>query len=287
MKTAAIIVTYKDSADLKNLLSQIKDYSSLDSIIVVDNGASDPSTKLDSSAIPASDKITIRASPKNGGYGFGNNVGLRYAYDHGITHALIANPDTSFENDIFTALVNAISTSNDVAVASCICNTPESPYEAPESAWPLRSWSLELFERGPIMRRILKSKLHYPDSFSKAPGISEVGAVHGSLLAVDVQKLQQLGGYDEKIFLYCEENILGSKLKEQGYKTLLLKDYSYTHNHKPAQPSIESLENLICSELYYFENYLRVSKFKLLLSKFYFGIVKLELRIYSVLKKDM
>ena len=41
------------------------------------------------------------AKIKNGGYGFGNNVGIKYSVETlNADYVLIANPDVIFENDL-------------------------------------------------------------------------------------------------------------------------------------------------------------------------------------------
>ena len=37
--------------------------------------------------------------------------------------------------------------------------------------------------------------------------------------------------YDENIFLFFEESCIGKKFKDLGYKTKLLMDVDYIHNH--------------------------------------------------------
>ena len=48
-----------------------------------------------------SEKTTLIRSNHNGGYGSGNNLGVRYAHDSlKSTHVLIANPDAVFDEDL-------------------------------------------------------------------------------------------------------------------------------------------------------------------------------------------
>ena len=55
--------------------------------------------------------------------------------------------------------------------------------------------------------------------------------VHGSMLMVDTAAFLECGGYDENIFLYQEEAVLGWKMRTGGYRTALLLTESYVHRH--------------------------------------------------------
>ena len=46
-----------------------------------------------------------------------------------------------------------------------------------------------------------------------------VDVVHGSMLMADLEKMISVGGYDERVFLYGEENMLGWKMRDMGWKT--------------------------------------------------------------------
>ena len=59
----------------------------------------------------------------------------------------------------------------------------------------------------------------------------EVECVAGSLLLVSADKFLKVGGYDEEMFLYCEETTLGYKMKQAGYKSVVCTDVEYLHLH--------------------------------------------------------
>ena len=86
--------------------------------------------------------------------------------------------------------------------------------------------------------------------------------------------------FDENTFLYYEENILGYKLKEKGYKQFLLPNCSYIHNHSISiNKSIKSvskrLKHAYDSREYYCLQYLKINKLEQLIlhCTFYIGRV--------------
>ena len=269
MKNAAITVSHNDGENLIKLINAIRNYDCLDYIIVVDN-KSDELPDL-TGLIESQEKLILIPAEKNGGYGYGNNIGLKKAAELGCEKAIICNPDTEWSEDTANALFETLE--NDVAVCSCICKAPESSYEAPKSGWAIRPWHLELFEHGPVSRRLWRGAISKADK--------EISAVHGSLLAVDIAKVLDAGGYDDNVFLYCEENILGYKIKQRGYRTVLRNDCSYFHNHKPAAPSVKNVKILKDSLIYYFERYLCLSPFDLCFAKLFMDFVVLETKLHS------
>ncbi|GEM_PF-143653 len=359
MKTAAIIVNHNNQDDLIKLISRIRNYHILDAVVIVDNKSDDVrsveeiadiildphsnmSPRIDLSAAGRCPVILIKA-PRNGGYGYGNNIGMRWAYHNGISHAIIANPDTEFSEDCVRSLFDIlgsgaadgdkltacadktgidktdegrtgadnictgmtcegmsgadnigvnVSSGHIVAAAAPICRTPESSYEAPVSGWYLKTWGQELLSKGPLCRRIFKNYVYRSDAAMYKQSESTVSrvftgtqsaavrvdAVLGSFLAVDVARFNEVGGYDDDVFLYCEENILGQKMKSHGYTTMLLTDQEYIHKHKPGRPGSKAMKYLAESELIYFDRYLRISGFQRLLSRIFLGIVRLEVR---------
>ena len=96
-KTACIIVNYNDSQRTLSLVKQIDDYLSIDFIIVVENCSTDDSYFLLQSY--KSKKYTLIKSLKNGGYGYGNNIGAKKAKEFGADYILIANPDVCFSDE--------------------------------------------------------------------------------------------------------------------------------------------------------------------------------------------
>ena len=107
---------------------------------------------------------------------------------------------------------------------------------------------------------------------------------------VDIGKMLEVGGYDEGVFLYQEEAILGFKLKQRGYKTIILTKYSYLHAH--SQSINKSFDKTLArqrlreeSVLYYFRHYLKVGDLKIAFAKLVFFIIRLEISLFDILSK--
>lgn len=292
MKISCVIVNYNDADTTIEQLDRICGYSSLDSIIVVDNCSDDGSFQKLKEHVGG--HIMLVRSKHNGGYGSGNNLGVRYAKEMlGATHVLIANPDTVFTDECVEHMAKVMEEHRELgAIAPVMVNGSGEGVAGVSPAWPLRSWVHELLETGPVCRRLFRRLLQYPKGYLEGREAAYVGAVPGSLLMVDARKMMECGGYDEEVFLYGEENILGWNMRSAGYKTALLVSETYEHRHavsiSKSYKGIADRQKLRHkSTMQYFQYYLGISGLQTLMTKVFFGIVMAEIWFcHNVLKMN-
>ena len=74
-----LVLNYNDAMTTLNYVNKIKTYKNVRHILVVDNFSTDNSVQLLSDII--SEKVEVIVSNKNGGYGAGNNYGIKYLID--------------------------------------------------------------------------------------------------------------------------------------------------------------------------------------------------------------
>ncbi|RKD34880.1 glycosyltransferase family 2 protein [Lacrimispora algidixylanolytica] len=279
MNISCIILNYNDAKTTISLVSAIKDYECLDSIVVVDNHSSDDSVS-DLQELK-DEKVHFLISPVNGGYGSGNNLGIRYAYDtlH-ASHVLIANPDVMVTEDCIIAMKEAFQKTDRLAVAAAV--TKDRTGAVALSSWRLHGVFLDLLDTGLITRRLFQRWLNDRPELKGEKGHAFVDAVLGSLFLADAKALMECGLYDEKVFLYYEEKILGYQLKEKGYRTLLLLGESYVHLHSVSiDKSVKSILRkqaiLHESKLHYYKAYLKINPLEELLARGFLGFLMVEI----------
>jgi GT2 family glycosyltransferase len=279
MNISCIILNYNDAKTTISLVSAIKDYKCLDSIVVVDNHSSDNS--ISDLQELKDEKVHLLISPKNGGYGSGNNLGIRYAYDtlH-ASHVLIANPDVMVTEDCILAMKEAFQKTDRLAVAAAV--TKDRTGAVALSSWKLHGVFLDLLDTGLITRRLFRRWINDRPELKGKKGHAFVDAVLGSLFLANAKALMECGLYDEKVFLYYEEKILGYKLKEKGYRTLLLLGQSYVHLHSVSiDKSVKSILRkqaiLHESKLHYYKTYLKINPLQELLARGFLGFLMVEI----------
>ena len=98
---------------------------------------------------------------------------------------------------------------------------------------------------------------------------------------VDTEKFLEAGGYDEGIFLYQEEAVLGQRMRASGYRTVLLLNRTYQHQHSVSISKTytqllkrQKLRNE--SAYYYMVHYLHINSIQKLIAKGWFRMILLE-----------
>lgn len=278
MITTCVILNYNDSDTTINLLNQIKNFDSIDYIIVVDNLSTDSSFTILQGY--ESEKIRVLRTDYNGGYGYGNNYGIRYAYDcFKTSYILIANPDVEFDNQCVKELKKAIVEHPECAIVTA---------REENNKW-LNAWRIPNVLEDTLSFELLCSKvmnLHYSDKYLLEKSQCYVDIVSGSLLLVDASKMIKYGMYDEDIFLYEEEKILGIKFKQSGFKTLLLLTNKYYHHHsisisKTYKSELKRKKLQLESRITFLKKYRGLKYPATKLVELFFYLVLIETIIYS------
>ncbi len=282
MKISCVILNYQDGETVEKLVRLIHDYDYLDEIVVVDNGSADDSAQRLSGL--ADEKVKFLQAEKNGGYGAGNNLGVRYAADHGATHVLIANPDVVFTERGVVRLAKLLDSYPDVGAASAVME--DQTYGDLCNAWRLRGFWGELLAMGPISRRLFRGFLDYPRSFFQKQRAVYVDVLHGSMLMVKAGAFAEAGGYDETIFLYQEEAVLAQRFRTAGYRSALLLTETYQHQHaasigKNYASQLTRQRMRENSLLYYMKQYLYINPAQEILAKIWFWVIRMEIRLFS------
>lgn len=287
MQLSCVILNYNDAETTEKLVMQIADYDVLHQIIVVDNASTDDSLerlrKLESDANASqSCKVRVISADHNGGYGSGNNLGVRCGAEQGATHVLIANPDVVFSEQSLKAMLAIFARHPEVGIVTTRIRDARFPNL--KNGWPLRSFMRELLSMGPVSRRLLGKTFDYPDSYFAGRSAVYVGAVHGSMLMVDTEKFLEAGGYDEGIFLYEEEQVLGRRMQNAGYRSVLLLNQHYDHEHsasisKSFSDAMKRQRLREESTLYYMKHYLHISPLQEQIAKLWFAGIRLEMQV--------
>lgn len=275
---SCVILNYNDFPTTIKLVESIKGFSLLNYIVIVDNCSTDDSwQKL---LRYKNEKIHVIKSKKNGGYGAGNNIGLRYSSD--VLHAdysIIANPDVLFNEECVHKFMQSFQEDSSVAAVSA------KQSNSPDYAWKNCSTLQYILATSLFFEVWLKIR-SYPSSYFKGRKSVPVFAVPGSLLMVDLKKMLLYGMYDEDFFLYYEEPVLAQKIAEAGLKTILRLDCSYIHNHhvsisKTYRRWSQQHAILLKSAELFLRKYKKANIFQMTFAKLWFAYTKLEFQTYD------
>ncbi len=272
------ILNYNDYNTTKCLLEHIMEFDVIDKIVVADNHSNDGS--YEKLLQYAADKILIFQTERNGGYSYGNNAAASVLIDNGCDIIFFANPDVVFDEEYVYIIAKDLYNGPMKAAAGLM--------RGADGCWQKtvienNSYIDDLFDCFFILKKFnRKIKKLKPDS-----GIVETGQLSGSLFAIDAKAFQSIQGFDENVFLYCEERMIGERLKKKKYRMAVDTSVSFYHYHSKtisqSMNSLKQIEKMFESRLYFYENYKSVSKMKLhilsLAMKLGIGIRKMIWRI--------
>lgn len=263
-----MILNYNDSETVIKLVNDIKNFLIFDQIVIVDNCSNDNSMKnLLKIKNPI---IDIIQTDVNGGYGYGNNYGIKYIQKkYGDGYILISNPDVIFTEEMVGNLLQEFYFDNNVAVSTAV-QLDINRKQIKDIAWKVpNSLECAILNSGKFSKF---SQINY--KFDDKTKKAYVDCVPGALLMIDSNKFLSVDGYDEEMFLYCEETTLGYKLKQKKYKTVLLLNDNYIHEHsvsinKSIPKKKKQLEILYQSRNLFMKKYLRSHPIYILLAKYF------------------
>ena len=205
----------------------------------------------------------------NLGYSVGNNIGIHLADILGADAVLIANPDMRIEDpnylkELSQQLMNR---------PECFVAASRSLDLAGKDLNPLREASFieELLWPRFIFRRFFRQMDYVLQSSLEEPVV--IPKVSGCCLLLRMDFLRKTGYLDEKVFLYCEEPILASRVHQASGNILFVPKIKAIHAHVANEKDISAQRMLlfIKSRKYYLKTYSGYKKWQLtLLSISYF-----------------
>ena len=280
MRINCVILNFNDWETVTRLVHMIHDYDYLEKIVLVDNHSTDDS--WEELQVLKDEKVDLIRTQKNGGYGYGNNTGIRYAIENnGATHVLVANPDVVFSESCVIHIAKIYANHPDAGVVTASIQDETLGSGRGRNGLKLHGFTGELLSMEPVCRRLFRRFLNYPASYFKGKKAVYVDAVHGSMLMIRAQAFLETGGYDEGIFLYQEEAVLGQRMRTSGYRTVLLLNRTYQHQHSVSISKTYSqllkrqkLRNQ--SAYYYMVHYLRINAVQKVIAKLWFQLILLE-----------
>lgn len=265
MKNGIVIVNYNDYKTTKRLIDNIKDYKIFDKIVIVDNKSSDNSLKELKKL--ENKRIVVIDSGENKGYSYALNVGCKYLIDkYKECKIIVSNSDIIIqsENDI-KDLFELVKGKNVIVGPTIIeGNNLNRGWIVPR---PMDDVAMNILG---LYKKYQKRHLMYQDSYYNKD-ISKVGTVSGCFFAISSKHLEEMGYFDENVFLYYEENIMGVKTKNLGKNIIVANNIDVIHDHAVSiDKSLKRIKkyDILKNSQYYFEKtYNHASKWELFLLK--------------------
>jgi len=93
-KTWVVIVTYNAEKWIRNCINSINESTHRSSVVVVDNNSSDNTVEIISKEYSS---CTLIKKNENKGFGYANNIGIRYSLENGADYVVLLNQDAKLQ----------------------------------------------------------------------------------------------------------------------------------------------------------------------------------------------
>ena len=188
-------------------------------IIFIDNASLDNTVTLIRDNLP---RVELVQSKINLGFGRAVNQGARLAKHEWL---LLLNPDLELEPDCIKTLIGRAAQYEDLGLATGRITFPDGSFQSVCRNLP--TLGNLVFSRGFFLSRLLGPSQGYTlaDSDSDTP----VPALAGTLMLVRRTVWEQLGGFDERFFMFMEDTDLSRRALEAGLTNRYIPAARATH----------------------------------------------------------
>ena len=185
--------------------------------VVVDNASGDFPVLSEAVAENGwSSWVRLVLAPRNGGFAYGNNLGIQLAIENGADYLLLLNPDTELRPHAIESLVAFLRCHPDVAIAG------PSFENADGSEWPIafRFPSIGTEFCAALGIGLVTRLLGDRTVARRMPAVAQrVDWISGAAMMIRPEVFQAIGGFDENFFLYFEETDFCFRAGQAGFST--------------------------------------------------------------------
>jgi N-acetylglucosaminyl-diphospho-decaprenol L-rhamnosyltransferase len=236
-----LVVSFNTAADTVRCLASIREHCSLShEVLVLDNGSDDDSVAQIRSTAP---EVALTVSPTNLGFGAAVN---RLANRASGRWLLLLNPDARLVDDSIDRLISFAEDNPDHGSYGGR-SIDEDGETDPRSALGIPTlWSHICF--GLLLSTLFESSRHLnPEGLGgwDRSTVREVGATTGCFMAVDRMLWKELGGFDERYFVYGEDVDLAMRMRARGLTPIFTPDAKVVHEWGAASSSTRRLELIL------------------------------------------
>ena len=239
MEVSIIIVNYNTYNLTSACVQSIIDYTNGLSyeIIVVDNASTDGSKEK----FENDTRIRYIYSKENGGFGYGNNLGIAVAK---ADYFFLLNSDTLLLNNAIEEFFKYAKSHNPKTIYGCYLQGLDGSYR--DSFFYFPAFTIKAF-----LTRMIKPHNYQPDYTNR-----EVECICGADMFIPRQAIEEAGVFDDNIFLYGEEGELQYRMMKKGYKRMLINSPQIVHLEGESSGNTARYKYGMKSHLYILKKYM-------------------------------
>lgn len=198
------IVTYNNIRTIGNAIGTLLDNTPSDfRLFAVDNGSTDGTVEFIRENFPG---VTLIESKKNIGFGAGHNSIIdKLDSDY---HAII-NPDIILRDDVISKMVDYMEKNRDIGMLSPEIRFPDGRPQILGKKFPLPQYLIASRLRGKKPGRLLSEYAMLDCDLTEPMPIQNAT---GCFMFIRTELFRQIGGFDERYFMYFEDVDLTKKV---------------------------------------------------------------------------
>jgi N-acetylglucosaminyl-diphospho-decaprenol L-rhamnosyltransferase len=245
-KIDVVVVAYNSSEHLRACVEPLARLDNV-RVIVADNASIDDSLgSVDD--LP----ITTLALGRNGGFAHGCNAGWRAGEGE---YAMFLNPDARISGEALRSLADVLDASPDVGAVAPLIRHDDGTLEYSQRRYPrLRStYAQALFLHRLAPTAPWTDELVRDEEAYEHP--TDPDWVTGAALMIRRSLLEEIGGFDEGFFMYCEDIDICKRVRERGYALRFEPSATMTHVGGASAPRSSLFPVLAASRIRYAEKH--------------------------------
>ena len=226
-RLSIIIVTYNSEKDIFDCISSIKQWSDIPfeelEVIIVDNNSRNTDSMFEQLRLLYGNDIVLVKNTHNGGYGQGNNMGIRRATAPVI---LIMNPDVRMMEPVFKTALDAFDHWKDLSIYGM--------KQMLSATVPSNNSFCCAYTVNGYLQTIMTSIGNRFDYY-----LPRYMHFSGSCFFIRKEMFEQVGLFDETIFMYGEEEDIHYRMRKSGFKQMIYNPkLHYIHLTKEREPNL-------------------------------------------------
>jgi GT2 family glycosyltransferase len=220
IKISISVVTYNSEKVIQACLDSLLNhtYSCDITIWIIDNQSQDHTVKIVQHYLESHKNIFFIQNPVNSGYGAGHNLALK---NISSDYHVICNPDIEINHDTINSLASYMDKNPDIGILSPKFLNLDGSLQAINHRNPT-FYDLALRRLIPNKAKpLFKKRLEYYEMLDRGyDEIYNVPFMSGAFMFCRTPVLKEIGGFDERYFLYFEDADLSREFQNRGLRTV-------------------------------------------------------------------
>ncbi|MCT8386236.1 glycosyltransferase [Leuconostoc mesenteroides] len=246
------IVTYNNADILKErltILLPIFKASGVSKIFIIDNASTDGTDLILKDFSINESLINLMLLPSNKGFGHGHNQAINKTCSK---YHIVMNLDTTPRScSVISHMTQYMEKFNNIDLLSPLVRFPNGNIQYLTRNEPT-VFDLGIRFLGPnIFRKRQEKFIHLNDGYNHKQRIFNAT---GSFMFFRTQTLKNIGGFDERYFLYMEDTDLTKKINQNG-KAIFSPDFEVIHEWQRGNHSIGGAKLMLRSMVKYFNKW--------------------------------